>query len=254
MNVTFDPVLGESRKLDTSVPQTKTPPAAVSNSAEIEVLGGGERYEFLTPLKELTITEVLNSPLESEVIFTATFGFTPATEIQVGAETEYESEVHTLTQDDPTATGNARTFSAEFRAPDTDWWNDGQWRIRAYVDPVTRKWTIHSTFSGTEWGEIDPENGEWGEVPYTTEGVFAVAKTADTELEFVEWTGFDYARIPKGYNICDGAFVKTDGGNTPPVITIPETVGIIGTLPDFEGGKRYILNFRDNLVVGAEVR
>ena len=81
-----------------------------------------------------------------------------------------------------------------------------------------------------------------------------MAKEADTELEFVEWTDFDRGKIPKGNAIWDGPFVKTNGGNSPPVITIPATVGVIGKFPDFEAGKRYILNFRDNLVVGAEIR
>ena len=81
-----------------------------------------------------------------------------------------------------------------------------------------------------------------------------MAKEADTELEFVEWTDFDRGKFPRGNAIYDGPFVKTDGGSSPPVITIPATVGVIGTFPDFEAGKRYILNFRDNLVVGAEIR
>ena len=253
MNVTIDPVLGESRKLDYAIPQTKTPPATVSNTAEIEVLGGGERYEFLTPLKELTITEVRNSPFESEVIFTAAFKFTPASEIQVGMETEYDSVEHALTLDDQTATGNARTFSAEFSDDDPDFDGYGQWRVRVYVDPVTRKWTVHSEFNGTSWQE-NPETGEWEDMPNSFEGVFAVAKTADTELEFVEWENFNYDKFPRGRYVGDGAYVKTNGGNTPPVVTFPATVGVIGALPDFEAGKRYILNFRDNMVVGAEVR
>ena len=81
-----------------------------------------------------------------------------------------------------------------------------------------------------------------------------MAKEADTELEFAEWENFDYGKFPGGYYIHSGPFVKTNGGYTPPVITIPATVGVIGALPDFEAGKRYILNFRDNMVVGAEVR
>ena len=81
-----------------------------------------------------------------------------------------------------------------------------------------------------------------------------VAKEADVELEFVEWTDFDYGKLPKGDAIGEGIFAEINGGPTPPVITIPASVGVIGTLPDFEAGKRYILNFRDNMVVGAEVR
>ena len=253
MAVKLDPVMGEMRQLDYQPPRAQSATAA-SGSATIPTLKGNEKYVFQTPLKTLTVTAVEDSPLESEIVFTATENFTPATVVKCGLETEWDFTEHTLTQDDPTAIGNTRTFSAQFYDDDSDWYGSGQWLFRAYVDSATRKWTIYSRYDGTRWEEIDPETGEWGDVPYSDEGVFAVAKEADTELEFVEWSGFDYNRIPQGNAIYNGAYAKTDGGNTPPVITIPATVGVIGVLPEFEAGKRYILNFRDNMVVGAEVR
>ena len=251
MAVKLDPVMGDMRQLDYQPPQSQSATAA-SGSATIPTLKGNARYVFQTPLKTLTVTAVEDSPLESEIVFTATENFTPATVVRCGMEAEYDSVEHTLTLDDATATGNDRTFSAQFNDDDPDWDGTGQWRMRAYVDPATRKWTVHSEFSGTSWQE-NPETGEWDYLPCSFEGVFAVAKEADTELEFVEWVNFNYGMIPRGYYIYDGPYVKTNGGNTPPVITIPATVGVIGTLPDFESGKRYILNFRDNMVVGAEI-
>ena len=252
MNVTIDPILGESRMLDYKIPQAKTTATVSSNTAEIEVLRGGERYEFHVPLKELTITEVVNSPFESEVIFSGINGLAIATKIFVGIKTGWDEVEHTLNQDDPAATGNARTFSAQFQDDDTDWNGYGTWVFRAYVDSTTRKWTIYSEFSGEHWAEV-PETGEWDYVPITSGGVFAVAKEADTELELVEWTEFDYDRIPRGNAISEGIFAETDGGVIPPALSLPVSVGIIGSLPEFEAGKRYILNFRDGLVVGAEV-
>ena len=252
MAVKLDPVMGEMRQLDYQPPQPQSATAA-SGSATIPTLKGNEKYVFQTPLKTLTVTALEDSPLESEIVFTATENFTPATIVKCGMETEWDFTEHTLTLDAPTATGNARTFSAEFYGDDPNWDGYGQWRMRAYVDPVTRKWTIHSEFNGTSWQE-NPETGEWEDMPNSFDGVFAVAKEADTELEFVEWTGFDYNLLPQGNAVRDGVYVKTNGGNTPPVITIPAMVGVIGALPDFEAGKRYILNFRDNMVVGAEVR
>ena len=252
MAVKLDPVMGEMRQLDYQPPRAQSATAA-EGTAAISTLKGNERYVFQTPLKTLTVTAVEDSPLESEIVFTATENFTPATVIRCGMETEWDSAEHTLTLDDPTATGNDRTFSAQFYDDDPNWDGYGQWRFRAYVDSATRKWTIHSEFNGTSWQE-NPETGEWEDMPNSFEGVFAVAKEADTELEFAEWESFNYGKFPGGYYINNGAFVKTNGGNTPPVITIPATVGVIGALPDFEAGKRYILNFRDNMVVGAEVR
>ena len=252
MAVKLDPVMGEMRQLDYQPPQTQGATAA-EGSATIPTLKGNERYVFQTPLKTLTVTAVEDSPLESEIVFTATENFTPATVIRCGMETEWDSAEHTLTLDDPTATGNDRTFSAQFYDDDPNWDGYGQWRFRAYVDPATRKWTIHAEFSGNSWQE-NPETGEWEEMPNSFEGAFAVAKEADTELEFAEWENFDYGKFPGGYYINDGPYVKTNGGNTPPIVTIPAAVGVIGALPDFEAGKRYILNFRDNMVVGAEVR
>ena len=252
MAVKLDPVMGEMRQLDYQPPREKSP-AAASDTAAVAVLKGNEKYVFPTPVKLLTISEVENSPLESEIVFTAANNFASATEVRCGLESEYDSAEKTLTLDDPTAIGNARTFSAEFFDDDPDWNGYGQWRMLAYVDPETRKWTVRSEYSGTTWAE-NPDTGEWEDVPYSFEGVFAVAKEADTELEFVEWENFDYGQFPGGYFIYQGPYVKTNGGDTPPIITIPATVGIIGALPDFEAGKRYILNFRDNMVVGAEVR
>ena len=252
MAVKLDPVMGEMRQLDYQPPREKSP-AAASDTAAVAVLKGNEKYVFPNPVKLLTISEVENSPLESEVVFTTIANFTPATEVRCGMNSDWDYVEHVLTQDDPTATGNARIFSAEFHDDDPDWNGYGLWKMRAYVDPETQKWTVYSEFNGTTWAE-NPETGEWEDVPCTISGVFAVAKEADTELEFVEWTDFDRGKIPKGNAIWDGSFVKTDGGNSPPVIAIPATVGVIGELPDFEAGKRYILNFRDNLVVGAEIR
>ena len=252
MAVKLDPVMGEMRQLDYQPPQPKST-AEASDTTAVAVLKGNERYVFPTPVKSLTIDAVEDSPLESEVIFSTVANFTPATEVRCGMNSDWDYVEHVLTQDDPTATGNARTFSAEFYDDDPDWNGYGLWKMRAYVDPSTRKWTVYSEFSGSTW-EDDPDTGVWREVPYSVEGVFAVAKEADTELEFVEWTDFDRGKFPRGNAIYDGPFVKTDGGSSPPVITIPATVGVIGTFPDFEAGKRYILNFRDNLVVGAEIR
>ena len=252
MAVKLDHVMGEMRQLDYQPPQPQSATAA-SGSATIPTLKGNEKYVFQTPLKTLTVTAVEDSPLESEIVFTATENFTPATEVRCGMETEWDSAEHTLTLDDPTATGNDRTFSAEFSDDDPNWDGYGQWRFRAYVDSATRKWTVHTEFNGYSWQE-NPETGEWEDMPNSFEGVFAAAKEADTELEFVEWGNFDYDKFPRGRYVGDGAYVKTNGGNTPPVVTIPATVGVIGALPDFEVGKRYILNFRDNMVVGAEVR
>ena len=252
MAVKLDPVMGEMRQLDYQPPQPQSATSA-SGAATIATLKGNERYVFPTPLKTLTVTAVEDSPLESEIVFTATENFTPATVVRCGLESEYDFAEKTLTLDDPAATGNARTFSAQFYDDDPNWDGYGQWRFRAYVDPATRKWTIYAEFSGNSWQE-NPETGEWEEMPNSFEGAFAVAKEADTELEFAEWENFDYGKFPGGYYINDGPYVKTNGGNTPPVITIPSTVGVIGALPDFEAGKRYILNFRDNMVVGAEVR
>ena len=252
MAVKLDPVMGKMRQLDYQPPQAQGATAA-SGAATIPTLKGNEKYVFQTPLKTLTVTAVEDSPLESEIVFTATENFTPATEVRCGLESEYDFAEKTLTLDDPTATGNDRTFSAQFFDDDPNWDGYGQWRFRAYVDSATRKWTIHAEFSGTSWQE-NPETGEWEDMPNSFGGTFAVAKEADTELEFAEWENFDYGKFPGGYYIHSGPFVKTNGGYTPPVITIPATVGVIGALPDFEAGKRYILNFRDNMVVGAEVR
>ena len=252
MAVKLDPVMGEMRQLDYQPPRAQSASAA-SGSATIPTLKGNERYFFQTPLKTLTVTAVEDSPLESEIVFTATENFTPATVVRCGLESEYDFAEKTLTLDAPTATGNDRTFSAQFYDDDPNWDGYGQWRFRAYVDPATRKWTIYAEFSGNSWQE-NPETGEWEDMPNSFGGTFAVAKEADTELEFAEWENFDYGKFPGGYYINDGPYVKTNGGNTPPVITIPATVGVIGALPDFEAGKRYILNFRDNMVVGAEVR
>ena len=252
MAVKLDPVMGEMRQLDYQPPQPQSA-TATSGMATIPLLKGNGKYVFTTPLKTLTVTAVEDSPLESEIVFTAAPHFTPATIVKCGMNSEWDSTEHILTPDDPTATGNARTFSAEFDDDDPDWNGYGRWRIRAYVDSTTRKWTIYVEFNGISWRE-NSETGDWEEAPYSIEGVFAVAKAADTELEFVEWENFDYGKFPQGYYFGEGAYVKTNGGNTPPVVTIPATVGVIGALPDFEAGKRYILNFRDGLVVGAEVR
>lgn len=252
MAVKLDPVMGEMRQLDYQPPQPQSVTAA-SGAVTIPTLKGNGKYVFPTPLESLTVTAVEDSPLESEVIFTAAAHFTPATVVRCGVKSDWDSVEHTLTLDDPTATGNARTFSAEFDDDDPAWNGYGHWRVRAYVDSTTRKWTVYAEFNGNSWQE-NPETGDWDELPFSVEGVFAAAKEADTELEFVEWIGFDVYKFPKGSAIYDGPYVKTDGGNTPPVITIPATVGVIGALPDFEVGKRYILNFRDNMVVSAEVR
>ena len=252
MSIIMDAVMGDIREADGKIMREQSP-GAESDIAEITTLRGGEKYVFPAPLKILTVGAVENSPFESEVIFTTTSNFTPATEVRCGLESEYDSVEVTLTPDDPTATGNARTFSAEFYNDDPDWDGYGEWRVRVYVDSTTRKWTVYTEYNGTHWAE-DPETGDWDEVPYSIEGVFAVAKEADVELEFVEWVNFDYEKFPRGNYIRDGAYVKTDGGDTPPVVTIPATVGVIGVFPDFVAGKSYILNFRDNLVVGAEVR
>ena len=252
MAVKLDPVMGEMRQLDYQPPQPQSATAA-SGAATIATLKGNGKYVFSTPLKTLTVTAVEDSPLESEIVFTAAAHFTPATVVRCGMNSEWDSAEHILTLDAPAATGNARVFSAQFYDDDPDWNGYGEWSIRAYVDPTTRKWTVHSEFNGTSWQE-NPETGDWEEAPYSVEGVFAIAKETDTELEFVEWENFDYGKFPKGYYFGEGAYVSTDGGDTPPVITIPAAVGVIGALPDFEAGKRYILNFRDNMVVGAEVR
>lgn len=251
MAVKLDPIMGEMRQIDYQPPQAQNA-TATSGIATIPLLKGNGKYVFTMPLESLTVTAVEDSPLESEIVFTATENFSPATVVRYGMDSEWDSTEHVLTLDDATAVGNARTFSAEFYDDDPDWNGSGEWKLRAYVDPATRKWTIYSEYSGNAWEE-NSETGEWGEVPHSVEGVFAIAKDADTELEFVEWIGFDVSKSPKGTAIYDGAFVKTDGGASPPVITIPVSVGIIGALPDFEAGKRYILNFRDGLVIGAEV-
>ena len=253
MDIIMDPVLGEARQRDGGATMRSVTPTVESDTAVIGTLRGGEKYTFSAPLKSLTIGAVEDSPLESEVIFDATSGIALATEITVGMRSDWESVEHTLTLDDPVAVGNARTFSAEFYDDDQNWDGYGQWRMRAYVDPATRKWTIRSEFDGTHWEE-NPETGDWDEVPYTFEGVFAVAKEADVELEFVEWTDFNYDRIPKGNAVREGVFAEIDGGASPPMISIPASVGVIGALPVFDAGKQYILNFRDGLVVGAEVR
>jgi len=252
MSIIMDAVLGEAREADGKIMRERNSGTA-SDTAEITTLRGGEKYIFPAPLKSLTIGAVANSPFESEVVFDTTYGLVLATEITVGMRTDWEGVEHTLTLDDPAAIGNARTFSAEFDDDDPGWNGYGRWRFRAYVDSTTRKWTIYSEFNGEHLDEV-PETGEWDLVPFSTEGVFAVAKEADVELEFVEWTDFDYGKLPKGDAIGEGIFAEINGGPTPPVITIPATVGVIGVFPDFVAGKSYILNFRDNLVVGAEVR
>ena len=251
MDVKLDPVLGDIRQVDGKIMREQSP-GGESDVGAVAVIRGGERIVLTTPLKELTVEEVENSPFESELIFSTTYNFTQASKVRCGLHTDWDGVEVTLTQDDPAAVGNARTFSASFYDDDPDWNGYGQWNITASVDPETGKWTVSSEYSGTHWDETP--DGDWEEVPYSVDGVFAVAKEADVELEFVEWTDFNYDRIPKGNAVREGVFAEIDGGASPPMISIPASVGVIGALPVFDAGKQYILNFRDGLVVGAEVR
>ena len=252
MDITIDPIMGEARQTDYTLPLAKNPADGTADSAEIAVLRGGEKYVFPIPLKSLNLESVRDSPFESEIIFTAGSGLTPASRIYCGIQSSWRSVEHILNQDDSASTGNSRTFSAEFEDDDPDANGYGHWKLLAFFDPNTRKWTIHSEFNGEKW-EKDPDTGEWRAVQYSFEGVFATATEADVALELVEWGNFNYDCFPQGHVIRNGAYVENDAENSPPVISIPASVGIIGSLPGFEPGKRYILNFRDNLVVGAEI-
>jgi len=252
MEVIIDPIMGGFREQDYKIPVAKDASVAASGAAIIPALKGGEKYDFSTPLKSLAVSVVENSPYESEILFTGQHTYIAPTKVTVKAKNDFDSTSVDLPIDDATKTGNARTFSATFQEDDPMWNNYVDWTMRCYVDSTTGKWTVFAEYSGTTWG-WNEDTDEYGEIQTSNSGIFAVASVAGAELDDVIWSNFNYDLFPRGGYLNGGGSVNTNSQFIAPTVTLPNSVKVIGTLPVFENGKRYLLNFRDNIVIGAEV-
>lgn len=219
-----------------------------TTSATITVLSGGMRYKFTQPLSALTVDSVVSSPLETEILFcgatVVTSTVVPSTAVVYGGGDSEWSGVSsgTIPIVDSSAVGTSRMFSAELEAEDKDY-NLRYWELSVAYSAADSKWIFSATAKDTGSGET------------VNSGICASTAVGEESLENATWTLVDSSLLPLAGEYQTSQFIYADGSTTissaGPAITLPDTLAIIGGGVSCPAGEYRILNFRDNMVIGA---